>query len=84
MKPTSLQEKICFLVLDDLDHVRGFIKGSITSKKYMHNEIWSLCAFLGTPSWFITLSLADNRHPVSPYYAGQNITFQPEILSSSE
>ena len=84
VKPTLLQEKNCFSVLDDLDHVRGFIKGSITSKKYMCNEIWSLCAFLSTPSWFIALSLADNRHPVSLYYVGQNTTFQPEILSSSE
>ena len=84
VKPTTLQEKNCFSILDDLDHVGGYVKGSITSKKYMRNEIWSLLAFLGAPSWFITLSPADNRHPISLYYANQNITFQPEILSSSE
>ena len=84
VKPTTPQEKNCFSILDDLDHIGGYVKGSITSKKYMRNEIWSLLAFLGAPSWFITLSPADNRHPISLYYASQDTIFRPEILSSSD
>jgi hypothetical protein len=84
VKPTTPQEKNCFSILDDLDHIGGYVKGSITSKKYMQNEIWSLLAFLGAPSWFITLSPADNHHPISLYYASQDTTFRPEILSSSD
>src|SRR5882762_8690822 len=33
------------------------------------NEIWFLIAFQGAPSWYITLSPADNKHPISLYYA---------------
>ena len=55
--PESNSEKACFQVLHDFDHVAGKVKGSTTSKKYMRNEIWSLIAFTGAPSWYITLSL---------------------------
>ena len=40
--PTTLEEKNCYQLLNNLDHVGGFVKGSITSKKYMQNEIWSM------------------------------------------
>ena len=33
--PTTVEEKKCFQLLNDLDHVGGFVKGSITSKKHM-------------------------------------------------
>ena len=35
------EEKLCFQLIKDLDHVGGHVKGSATSKKYMRNEIWS-------------------------------------------
>jgi hypothetical protein len=53
--PESNSEKACFQVLYDLDYVAGKVKGLTTSEKYMHNEIWSLIAFAGAPSWYITL-----------------------------
>lgn len=56
VRAETTQEKACFAVLDDLDHVGGHVKGTLTNKKYMRNEIWSLISFLGAPSWFITLS----------------------------
>ena len=62
--PETVEEKKCFQLLNDLDHVGGFVKGSITSKKHMRNEIWSMISQLGAPSWFITLSPADSRHPI--------------------
>ena len=74
VKPTTDQEKTCFSILNDLDHVGGHVKGSITNKKYMRNEIWSLLAFRGAPSSFITLSPADNRHPISLYFASEDLT----------
>ncbi len=33
--PKTLEEKACYDLLNDLDHIGGFVKGSITSKKYM-------------------------------------------------
>ena len=39
--PESDQEKVCFDILKDVDHVGGHVNGSITNKQYMHNEIWS-------------------------------------------
>ena len=84
VRPETDQEKACFEVLDSLDHVGGHIKGSLTSKKYMRNEIWSLTSFLGAPSWFITLSPADNRHPICLYFADTGEKFSPELRSSAE
>jgi hypothetical protein len=82
-KPQTDEEKACFAIIEDLDHVGGFVKGSLTSKKYMRNELWSMLAYIGAPSWFITLSPADNRHPISLYYADGNILFKPEILTQT-
>ena len=82
--PKTTEEKNCFQLLKDLDHVGGFVKGSITSKKHMRNEIWSMISQLGAPSWFITLSPADNRHPVCLYYADKDIKFKPDLRSANE
>ncbi|KAH8103153.1 hypothetical protein BXZ70DRAFT_999293 [Cristinia sonorae] len=51
------QEKQCYQLLRDIDFVNGKIEGSITSKKYMRNEIWSLMSYL------------DVEHPIALYYA---------------
>ena len=59
VKPESEEKKACFRLLSDLDHVNYKVKGSITSKKHMRNEIWALVSYLGAPSWFITF--APNR-----------------------
>lgn len=84
VQPESEAEKACFIVLDDLDYVGGHVNGSLTSKKYMRNEIWSLISFKGAPSWFIMLSPADNRHPISPYFADTKEHFSPEIKLSAD
>ncbi|TFK24312.1 hypothetical protein FA15DRAFT_568758, partial [Coprinopsis marcescibilis] len=83
-KPESEAEKQCFKLIDDLDHISTFTKGSVTSKKHMCNEIWSLIALKGSLSWFITLSPADSRHPMWIYFAGPAGKFKHEILSSQE
>jgi hypothetical protein len=82
--PKNSEEKACFDLLNDLDLVGGHIKGSITSKKHMRNEIWSMISHLGAPSWFITLSPADSRHPISLYYADKNIEFKIDLRTSNE
>ena len=84
VKPVTEDEKLCFSILDSLDHVGGHVKGSLTSKKYMRNEIWSLLSFKGAPSWFITFSPADNKHPICLYYADKEIYFKPELRPSKE
>ncbi|KAJ3845586.1 hypothetical protein EV368DRAFT_10011, partial [Lentinula lateritia] len=46
----------------------------------MRNEIWSLIAHKGAPSWYITISPADEKHPISLYYSGTQETFNPTII----
>src|SRR5215475_2514352 len=82
--PDTDEEKLCFQLIKDLDHIGGHVKGSITTKKYMRNELWSLISFCGAPSWFITFSPADNMHPISLYFADTKETFSPELKSYDE
>src|SRR6202000_609743 len=75
VKPGTPAEKACFAVLDDLDFIGGKVQGSLTSKKYLRNEVWSVIAFKGAPSWFITFSPVDVKHPLCLYYADKQIKF---------
>jgi hypothetical protein len=84
VKPETEQEKECFQLLKDLDSVGGHVQGSTTSKKYMCNEVWSLISYIGAPSWFITLSPADGKHPICLYFADTNEEFRPELTFSPE
>jgi hypothetical protein len=78
--PETVDEKTCFQLIKDLDHVGGYVKGSITSKKYMRNELWSLISFQGAPSWFITFAPADNKHPICLYFADTQEVFNPNQM----
>ncbi|TFK60038.1 hypothetical protein BDN72DRAFT_779916, partial [Pluteus cervinus] len=78
------EEKNCYQVMRDLDHVGGHVPGSTTNKKYMRNEIWSLIAAKGAPAWFITLSPADVKHPICIYYADTNEEFKPKIMEHGD
>ena len=84
VKPVTDEEKACYALISDLDHVGGHVPGSITSKKYLRNEIWSLISYIGAPSWFITFAPADNKHPICLYYADTKETYSPELRSSNE
>ena len=77
--PQTDNEKSCFQILQDLECVSGRVNGSISSKKKMRNEIWSLTSYLGPPTWFITFSPADAKHPISLYLAGTEERFNPDI-----
>jgi len=39
---------------------------------------------MGAPSWFITLSPADVKHPIALYFADTQETFKPQIRSGDE
>ena len=78
--PETDAEKACFQVINDLDHVSGKMHGSLTTKKYMRNEIWSLINYIGAPSWYITLSPADIQHPICVYFADSKKEFKPDLL----
>src|SRR6201987_2870563 len=79
VNPESDAEKRCFQLLKDLDHIGGNVMGSVTNKKYMRNEIWSLISFIGSPSWFITFAPAENLNPISIYWADTKEKFDPAI-----
>jgi Helitron helicase-like domain at N-terminus len=80
VKPANQEEIDCFQVIRDLDHIGGKVSGSVTAKKYMRNEIWSLIASKGAPLWYITLSPADVKNSISLYYAGNKVRFDPKIM----
>jgi hypothetical protein len=82
--PKNQEEKDCFQVIRDLDHIGGKVDGSTTSKKFMRNEIWSLMSYCGAPSWYITLSPADVKHPICLYFADTKECFRPTIRANDE
>ncbi|TFK59311.1 hypothetical protein BDN72DRAFT_735642, partial [Pluteus cervinus] len=84
VSPETPEEKACYQVIQDLDHIGGHVQGSTTNKKYMRNEIWSLVAAKGAPSWYITLSPADIKHPIAIYYADTKTEFRPKIMEYDE
>ena len=84
VSPSSDEEKNCFHLIQDLDIIGKDVHGSLTSKYYMRNEIWSLITMKGAPSWYITLSLSDEKHPICIYYAGTKESFMLNILSQME
>ncbi|KAJ7156494.1 hypothetical protein C8R43DRAFT_850322, partial [Mycena crocata] len=84
VKPANDAEQVCFDLIKDLDGVAGRVMGSITSKKYMRNEIWSTTAFFNAPTWFITISWSDLHHPLALYYAQTGTTYRPQVLTSKE
>jgi len=84
VKPELDEEKLCFHLIKDLDHVRGFVKGSATTKKYMRNEIWSLISFINVLSWFVTFSPADFKHPISLYFADTKEKFSLDLRDKNE
>ena len=79
VSPKTEAEKNCFQIIHDLDAISGKMHGSTTSKKYMRSEIWSLINYLGSPSWYITLSLADIQHPICIYFADAKEKFTPAL-----
>ena len=84
VKPSTEDEKQCFQLIHDLDHVDGKVCGSITSKKYMRNEIWSMIAYMGAPFWYITLSPADNKHPICLYFADDKEKLDVQLLRTED
>jgi hypothetical protein len=84
VKPETDAEKLCYKLMSDLEVISGRVQGSPASKKYMRNEIWSLISHIGAPSWFITVSPADNKHPICLYFADTNEEFKPDIRLPDE
>lgn len=84
VKPSSEEEKQCFQVVNDLDAVAGKVEGSGATKRLMRSEIWSLMVNKGAPSWYLTLSPADIKHPISLYFADTKRTYRPSIPVSSD
>lgn len=78
------EESRCFEILKDIDTIGGYVDGSITSKKYMRNQISSLLYYYGAPSWFVTMSPSDSNHPLCLYYADTKEEFRPELKYDNE
>ena len=83
-KPKNEKEETCYKLLNDLDHAGAKISGSVGSKKHLRNQIWSLISYIGAPSWFVTLSPADVKHPICLYYADTKEVFCPDIRNDKD
>ncbi|KAJ7710765.1 hypothetical protein B0H17DRAFT_907920, partial [Mycena rosella] len=84
VKPASAAEQRCFDLIRDLDAIAGHVKGSVTSKKNLRNEIWSTISFFNAPTCFLTISWSDLHHPLSLYYAQTDTVYCPEIRTADE
>ena len=84
VKPSTEDENDCFQLIRDLDHIDGKVSGSITSKRYMRSEIWSMIAYMGAPLWYITLSPADNKHPICLYFADNKEKLDIALMRSTD
>lgn len=73
-KPEGVEEQACFELLSHIDYVAGHVDGSITSRKYMRNEIKSLIMAEGVPMFFITFSPVDFKHPMCIYLCGETVS----------
>jgi hypothetical protein len=82
--PETNEEKDCFKLLNDIDYVATHVDGSVTNRKWMRNEIWSLTSYLGAPSWFITFAPADVKHPIALYYANDDLNYLPNIFDHND
>jgi hypothetical protein len=82
--PITEEEKLCFQVIQDLDVVASHVPGSLTTKKHMRSDLWSLVACKDAPSIFLTFSPADNYHPICLYFADTKEKFIPNIRRPDE
>jgi hypothetical protein len=82
--PTTEEEKMCFYIMDQVEHVGGAVQGSLAGKKRMRTELWSLISCVGAPSWFVTISPVDNRHPICLYWADNKTLFCPDLREYNE
>lgn len=78
------EEEECFQLLDNLDYVEAHINRSVTNRKQMQNEIWSLTLYLYALTWFITFALADINHPICLYYAEEKLSYFPKVFEQDE
>ncbi|CAF1357094.1 unnamed protein product, partial [Adineta steineri] len=66
--------------------VGGHVMGSAHSRSTLRTKIHSLCFYIGLPSIFLTINLADIHSPVALYFAGVNLDLDkilPEALGTS-
>ncbi|KAJ3820792.1 hypothetical protein F5880DRAFT_1487394, partial [Lentinula raphanica] len=82
--PSSDGEMACFDLIRDINYSSSKVKGSISSKKNMQHEIWSLITHVGGPSWYFTLAPCDMKHPICMYFADTNESFNVPLRSSAE
>lgn len=82
--PKTPEERRCSTLMDQVDVVGNHVDGSLAKKKHQRGEIWSLINYLNAPSWFITVSPADAKHPLCIHWASHDLEFRPEIKGYRE
>ena len=50
----------------------------------MHSEIWSMIVYMGAPVWYITLSPANNKHPVCLYFVDSKEKLDVKLIRSED
>ncbi|KAJ3532259.1 hypothetical protein NMY22_g7818 [Coprinellus aureogranulatus] len=82
--PVTEDEKFCFSLMDQIEHVGVSVPGSMAGRKRMRANLWSMITNKGSPSWFVTLSPVDINHPICLYWADRDLTFRPRLRTKNE
>jgi hypothetical protein len=77
------EEQACFHLLSDVDLVGNSVFASVSSKKTLRSQIWSVICARGAPTWFITITPPDGKNPISLYYADTKEYFHPLPLNAN-
>ncbi|KAF8576522.1 hypothetical protein K439DRAFT_1246801, partial [Ramaria rubella] len=75
VKAVTVEEKAFYQLLNDLDHVSALEQ----PESSCGNECWSLLAYLGAPTWYITFAPADVKHPIALYLAAHKEKIRPVL-----
>ena len=81
---SSESEKKCFDITNNLDHVRQFVQGLRTNRRYMRNEIRSIITAHGAQFLCITFAPMDQNNYISIYRGAEATTAFPHIFKKDE
>jgi hypothetical protein len=81
--PTTEDEKLCYPLMDQIDHVGVSIQRSMAGRKRMRTNWWTMITCKGSPSWFVTLSPMDINH-LCLYWADHDIEFRPNLRTKND
>lgn len=72
------EEADCISILKLLQCTSRNVFGSMSAKRSMRKQLWSMVEQIGAPTWFITVSPPEHKSPICLYYADTQVPFSLE------